>query len=272
VALAGSVGLHVWSLQGLRALGSLKKENATLRDHLGSVDRALTQVEGMVREGERMEHQARLLAGLQPASPEAAPGLGGPLLTAPAAGAQGPADPALRRTVSEQSHRLDALAQKASDQRRSLEETLSTLKSLGTRLEHTPSVSPLRAQHVLSSGFGWRPDPFTGGRAFHSGLDLRAPHGTPIHATAAGEVTEVGHEGEFGLTIHVGHGYGVESIYCHLAASRVRPGDEVRRGEVIGTVGTSGRTTGSHLHYEVHEDGVARDPSTFILNSMALGD
>lgn len=265
VILAGSIGLHVWSLQGLRALKALKRENASLRTHLESVDRALTQVEGMVREGQKMEKQARVLAGLHATHPVVAPGVGGPLITLPGSEAVASADASLRQTVTEQTRRLDELAQKAASQKRSLEETLTTLKGIGERLEHTPSVSPLRDQFVMSSGFGWRDDPFTGRASFHAGLDLRAPAGTPVHCTAAGEVAEVGRDGDFGLTVRVRHGYEFETVYCHLSSARVCVGDKVRRGDVIGAVGSTGRSTGSHLHYEVRVDGIARNPSAYIV-------
>jgi murein DD-endopeptidase MepM/ murein hydrolase activator NlpD len=181
-------------------------------------------------------------------------------------------DPLLRHAVDEQSRRLDNLSQKASSQRKNLEETLVTLKSLGDKLDHTPSICPLRGAFVLSSGFGPRPDPFTGQRAFHSGLDLRAAYGTPVHVAASGEVTEVGAEGEFGLTVHVKHGYGFETVYCHLSEAGVRPGQTVKRGDTIGAVGTSGRSTGAHLHYEIQVDGALRDPSAYILMPRGLTD
>lgn len=271
VAVASSVGVHLWSLQGMRALNSLRRENATLRSHLQSVDQTLGQMERLVREGQRMERQARLLAGMPLDFPATPPlGQGGPLVDLGDAATA--VDPVLLTTVEEQSRRLESLTQRASDQRRNLERTLETLKGLGSRLEHTPSISPLRGQFVLSSGFGHRADPFTGQRAFHSGLDLRAPQGTSVHVTAAGEVTRTGHDGEFGLTVHVKHGYGYETVYCHLAQIRVRVGDVIKRGEVIGTVGSTGRSTGSHLHYEVWTDGVPKDPSAHILTGRGPSD
>lgn len=272
VLMAGSVGLHLRSLRGLRSVTTLKQENATLRTHLSDVDQALNRVEGMVRDGERMEKQARLLAGLNPDEGKDGPGQGGPFVGADPAEAVMTADPRLRQAVGEQSRRLDTLAQKASSQRRNLEQTLVTLKSLGDKLDHTPSICPLRGPFVLSSGFGQRPDPFTGQRAFHSGLDLRAAYGAPVHVAATGEVTEVGSGGEFGLTVHVSHGYGFETVYCHLSEARVRPGQRVKRGDTIGAVGISGRSTGAHLHYEVRVGGALRDPSAFILMPRGLTD
>jgi murein DD-endopeptidase MepM/ murein hydrolase activator NlpD len=272
VLMAASVGLHLWSVRGLRTVTTLKQENATLRSHLSEVDQALNRVEGMVRDGERMEQQARLLAGLDPESGRDNPGQGGPFVDAEPAPALMTSDPRLRRAVDDQSRRLETLSQKASSQRKNLEQTLVTLKSLGDKLDHTPSICPVRGQVVLSSGFGGRPDPFTGQRAFHSGLDLRTAYGTPVHAAASGEVTEIGQEGEFGLTVHLTHGYGFETVYCHLSSASVRPGQQVRRGDTIGAVGTSGRSTGPHLHYEVHVGGAARDPWAYILTPRALID
>jgi murein DD-endopeptidase MepM/ murein hydrolase activator NlpD len=259
-------------LRGLRSVTTLKQENATLRTHLSEVDQALNRVEGMVRDGERMERQARLLAGLSPDDGRGGPGQGGPFVDADLPEVVATADPLLRHAVDEQSRRLDSLSQKASSQRRNLEQTLVTLKSLGDKLDHTPSICPLRGPFVLSSGFGGRPDPFTGQRAFHSGLDLRAAYGTPVHVAASGEITAVRTEGEFGLTVHVKHGYGFDTVYCHLSEARVRPGQQVKRGEVIGAVGTSGRSTGAHLHYEVQVGGALRDPSAYILMPRGLTD
>jgi hypothetical protein len=269
---AASIALHLVSLRGLRSVTTLKQENATLRSHLSDVDQALSRVEGMVRDGERMEQQARLLAGMNPSDDRGASAQGGPFLDARISMAGQTSDPGLSRAVNDQSRRLEDLSQKAYSQRQSLEQTLVTLKSLGDKLDHTPSICPLRGPIVLSSGFGVRPDPFTGQGAFHSGLDLRAPYATPVHAAAMGEVTEIGHEGEFGLTVHIRHGYGLETVYCHLSAARVRPGQQVKRGDIIGAVGTSGRSTGAHLHYEVQVGGVPRDPSAYILTPRSLSE
>lgn len=272
VLMAGSVGLHVRSLRGLQSVTTLKQENVALRNHLTEVDQALNRVEGMVRDGERMEQQARLLAGLNPSDGKVSPGQGGPFVDASPAEDLMAVDPRLFQAVGEQSRRLDTLSQKAASQRRNLEQTLVTLKSLGDKLDHTPSICPLGGPFVLSSGFGQRPDPFTGQRAFHSGLDMRAAYGTPVHVAATGEVVGVGSEGEFGLTVHVSHGYGFETTYCHLSEARVRPGQRVKRGDTIGAVGTSGRSTGAHLHYELRVGGALRDPSAFILMPRGLTD
>jgi murein DD-endopeptidase MepM/ murein hydrolase activator NlpD len=130
-------------------------------------------------------------------------------------------------------------------------------------LSSTPSVYPVRG--LLGNGYGWRRDPFTGMRDFHQGLDLVAPLGTRIIAPADGIVTRVGPAGGFGLSIFVAHGYGIITRYGHLSNINVRVGQRVKRGDVIGSVGSSGRSTGPHLHYEVlvHQRNV--DPVKYIL-------
>jgi murein DD-endopeptidase MepM/ murein hydrolase activator NlpD len=130
-------------------------------------------------------------------------------------------------------------------------------------LSSTPSIFPVRG--LMGNGYGWRRDPFTGMRDFHEGLDVVAPVGTKVIAPADGIVTRVGVSGGFGNSVLISHGYGIITRYGHLSASNVRVGQRVKRGDVIATVGTTGRSTGPHLHYEVlvHQRNV--DPVKYIL-------
>jgi murein DD-endopeptidase MepM/ murein hydrolase activator NlpD len=112
----------------------------------------------------------------------------------------------------------------------------------------------------VSSGFGARPDPFTGERSFHSGLDVAAPTGTPVVAMWTGRVVRTGPRGGYGLTVELDHGEGITTRYAHLSRIDVAVGTVVRRGERLGAVGSTGRSTGPHLHLEVRVGGVARDP------------
>ncbi len=130
-------------------------------------------------------------------------------------------------------------------------------------LSSTPSIYPVHG--LLGNGYGWRRDPFTGMRDFHQGLDLVAPIGTKVVAPADGIVTRVGQSGGFGNSIFVSHGYGIITRYGHLSAYNVKVGQRVKRGDVIGMVGSTGRSTGPHLHYEllVHQRNV--DPVKYIL-------
>ena len=130
-------------------------------------------------------------------------------------------------------------------------------------LSSTPSIYPVRG--LMGNGFGWRRDPFTGMRDFHQGLDVVAPLGTRVVAPADGIVTRAGPSGGFGNSIFLSHGYGIMTRYGHLQSFNVRVGQRVKRGDVIGTIGTTGRSTGPHLHYEVLVHQRTVDPGKYIL-------
>jgi murein DD-endopeptidase MepM/ murein hydrolase activator NlpD len=267
--MVGSIGLHVFSFRGLQSLKRLRQENAALRDHLASVNQTLDQVEGMIRDGERMEKEARVLAGLTPAN-ALPPGVGGPLVMT-SGGSKGAGGDVIE-TLRDQTERIDALSRQADSQRQRAEQTVGQLRTITDRLAHTPSTYPLRGPIAISAPFGWRNDPFTGQRAFHNGLDLQAEPGSPVYATAAGTVESAGYDGEFGLCIRITHGYGYETTYCHLSSATVHAGQSVQRGDILGAVGSSGRSTGPHLHYEIHLNGAPRDPSAQIATPGRMVD
>jgi murein DD-endopeptidase MepM/ murein hydrolase activator NlpD len=122
----------------------------------------------------------------------------------------------------------------------------------------TPSIWPSRGW--LTSTMGFRRDPITGGDDFHAGLDIAGEKGQPVYATAEGTVTHVGYQGAYGNLIAVNHGFGLETRYGHLLDYSVKNGAHVKRGDVIGHVGASGRATGYHLHYEVLANGKLLNP------------
>ena len=130
------------------------------------------------------------------------------------------------------------------------------------QLAATPSGMP--AEGWFSHGFGWRKDPFTGEREFHRGVDIVAPIGTAVHAPADGVVARAGRFGELGRSIDIAHGYGYVTRYAHLNEVLVRPGDRVECHALIGRVGTTGRSTGPHLHYEVFRDGRHVNPWNYL--------
>ncbi len=133
-----------------------------------------------------------------------------------------------------------------------------------------PSDKPVKTA-AFTSSFGVRSDPFKGSAAMHAGIDLAGPLGTPIYATADGIVTAAAwNNGGYGNLIKVEHGRGIETRYGHLSAIHVRPGQRVRRGELIGKMGSTGRSTGSHLHYEVRIDGRAVNPIPFMKSTDYL--
>lgn len=131
-------------------------------------------------------------------------------------------------------------------------------------LASTPSIWPARG--YLSANFGNRNDPFTGQRDFHAGIDISTPIGTPVHAPADGIVVSTAVRGGYGNAIVVDHGFGIVSRYGHLDRFNVKPGQKVRRGDVIGFVGSTGKSTAPHLHYEVWVNDQAQNPIQYILD------
>ena len=121
----------------------------------------------------------------------------------------------------------------------------------------------------MTSTFGYRTDPFLGRPALHSGVDLREEWGEPVHVTAAGVVTVAGPTGGYGNMVEVDHGGGFSTRYGHLSSISVAPGQQLSPGAVLGRVGSTGRSTGPHLHYEVRIDGDAVDPSRFLRAATA---
>ena len=130
-------------------------------------------------------------------------------------------------------------------------------------LEGIPQVVPTSMASV-SSGFGYRRDPFNGSGAMHAGLDFRGPTGSPILAAAKGTVTFVGRKGGYGNTVEITHGNGMVTRYAHMARFDVKQGARVDAGQRIGGIGSTGRSTGPHLHFEVRVNGRAVNPKPFL--------
>lgn len=131
----------------------------------------------------------------------------------------------------------------------------------------TPSIWP--AKGWLTSRTGGRTDPITGEHDYHPGLDISADRGAPVYATADGVISHAASSGAYGNLVVIDHSYGLESRYGHLSAYRVQRGQQVKRGDLVGLVGATGRATGPHLHYEIRVNGRVLNPLTFLLSSRA---
>lgn len=134
------------------------------------------------------------------------------------------------------------------------------------RLEFLAKPSLWPAKGYITSGFGGRTSPFGRGGDFHNGVDIKVPLGSPVFAAGAGRVTEADFMTGYGLRVVVSHDFGLETVYAHLKAAEVKPGQTVRRGQRLGLSGNSGRTTGAHLHYEVHAGGAPVNPRQYMLD------
>lgn len=156
-------------------------------------------------------------------------------------------------------------------QKKSYDEIDNLLKNKEQLLSHTPAIQPVSNKDLtrIASGFGYRIDPIYKTMKMHEGLDFTAPTGTPIYATADGIVTTAGNTSNgFGNHVVINHGYGYETLYGHMVRVKARAGQAVKRGEVIGYVGSTGKSTGPHCHYEVHKNGQKIDPVYFFYNDL----
>jgi murein DD-endopeptidase MepM/ murein hydrolase activator NlpD len=145
------------------------------------------------------------------------------------------------------------------------------IKNQGEKLASIPAIQPVSNRDLdrIASGFGMRIDPVYGTPKMHKGLDFTAPQGTPIYATGNGTVIEASFSaGGFGNHVIINHGYGYETLYGHMVRMKVREGQKVKRGELIGWVGSTGKSTGPHCHYEVHVNDVEVDPVYFFYNDL----
>jgi murein DD-endopeptidase MepM/ murein hydrolase activator NlpD len=143
---------------------------------------------------------------------------------------------------------------------------LDQLNGLSSAMDHIPLTMPVTASAGFdrSSGFGARVDPFTGRYAFHPGIDFAGPWGSAVHSTAPGTVVFAGNRGGYGNMVEIDHGYGIHTRYGHLSTITVRVGARIGKGANVGRVGSTGRSTGPHVHYEVWYDNVVKNPNNFI--------
>jgi murein DD-endopeptidase MepM/ murein hydrolase activator NlpD len=176
-----------------------------------------------------------------------------------------------KKLVSSVDATLDNLVERISSQQQSYEEVNQLVKDKERLLAHTPAIQPVSNKNLkrIASGFGYRIDPIYKTPRLHPGLDFTAPQGTPIYATANGKVEVAGNLGDgYGRHVIINHGYGYKTLYGHMVRIKARAGQTVRRGEVIGWVGSTGKSTGPHCHYEVIKNGSPIDPIYFFYNDL----
>ncbi len=167
--------------------------------------------------------------------------------------------------VSELANNLDRLAREVKFERLSYEAIYDAFRNRSDQIQSTPSIRPVYTGFI-NDAFGYRRDPFTGRREFHYGIDIATPTGTPVFATADGVIGEASYQGGYGNVVKINHGYGYSTLYAHLSRISVNPGDTIRRGQKIGEVGVTGRTTGPHLHYEVKQFNINKNPLDFFFS------
>lgn len=244
-----------WPVVGSLVTLVVKDETAQrdrfVRENIDAMARKVGEMQARMVQLEALGERVSGLAGVSPAELKVAPGQGGVLIAGP------PLSPDELRAT------LDDL-EKLTDQRTDLLTVMeSRLFDQKIRKSMVPTQPPVTGSS-LGSAFGWRIDPFTGRSALHTGLDFPADTGTPILAAAGGVVVAQETHPAYGHMIEIDHGKGLVSRYAHASRVYVRKGDLVKRGQKIADVGTTGRSTGPHLHFEVLVQGVQQDPQKFL--------
>lgn len=172
--------------------------------------------------------------------------------------------------IIESAKQMDELTKRIVVHSKSLDEIYEMAKNKEDKLASIPAVQPVKNEELtrMASGYGMRIHPIYGHRRMHNGMDFSAPVGTPVYATGNAKVKQAKTSGAFGKLIILDHGYGIETYYAHLDGFNVRAGQEVVRGEHIGYVGDTGRSTAPHLHYEVRRNGRAVNPINYYYNDL----
>lgn len=183
-------------------------------------------------------------------------------------------DMANSELVINTTQKMDLLSKQLYIQSRSFDDVVELCKSHDEMLRCIPAIQPISNKDLrkTASGYGTRIDPIYGTSKFHSGMDFSAPMGTDVYATGDGKVVQMGWQTGYGNRIVVDHGFGYQTIYAHLQEFRTKVGKKVVRGEVIGGVGSTGKSTGPHLHYEVHVKGKVVNPVNYYFMDLSAED
>lgn len=177
--------------------------------------------------------------------------------------------------VTTTTKRVDVISKQLAIQSKSLDEILKLAKEKEKLLSAIPAIQPVKNEQLkqMASGFGYRSDPFTKVRKFHAGMDFSAKTGTPVYATGDGVVDRADNTASgYGNHIVIRHGFGYETLYGHLSKYKVRAGQRVKRGDVIGYIGSTGRSEAPHLHYEVHKNGEVVNPLNFYYGNISAAE
>lgn len=236
------------------------RELVQYRRQIQKFAREINRLKGRIVELNQMDLQIRRVAGMKEST--ALFGIGG--------AAPEDLDPGMKpernynRLMIKMHRQVDELKNAAFYQRNSLKDVWKVVEERGDFMAYTPTIRP--AEGWISSPFGYRQSPFTGKREFHEGLDIASSRHTQIFATADGRIAFAGKRRGFGRLVLIDHGHGLKTLYAHLERILKKPGDAVKRGDIIAYMGSTGRSTGIHLHYEVRLNGVPVNPQKYIFN------
>lgn len=258
-----SFGYSLYTVASLPERWQAEEQLLAQRLHLAALSDKLQQAERTMERVRRLDGKLRVVLGEGSDLRERSPlGIGGPSAE-DLQRFDAVLDPESRFELARLDVRMEELDMHARRQEEGLQDLQALLTGQRSRLDSTPSIWPTRGW--VTSTFGHRSSPFTGQRRLHAGLDIAARTGNPVVASADGVVLFAGVRSGYGKVVFLDHGYGVTTRYGHLSKIEVAAGKVIRRGELLGLVGSTGRSTGPHLHYEVHVDGVPVNPYRYIL-------
>ena len=232
----------------------MERKDQFVRDNVIALARKLGEVQAQLLRLDAVGERVGKAAGIRPEEFRFSqlPGRGGALQSD---------DPMTLGELDVALKQLSVSVEQRADYMSVIEAELRAQQVRQALLPHTKPVS----DGFIGSGFGWRSDPFSGEMSHHSGIDFAAPNGTPIHAAAGGVVVVAEYHPVWGNFVEVDHGNAMLTRYAHASRLTVALGDIVKRGQKLAEVGSTGRSTGSHLHFEVHHQGVAQNPAKFLL-------
>lgn len=246
------------------ALSDVLNENNALHQQLELISERLVEVDSQLIELSSSDDQLRLMADIPRIDPDVRRvGVGGVVIPNSDNITN---DQELNQIILD----LEMIERELKLQRQSFSDIEQQFVQKADLVAHIPSIRPVSGGFI-SSAFGYRNDPFTGRRTHHNGLDISVERGTPVYAPADGKVIFAKRAPGFGNLVTIDHGYGFRTAYGHLSKINVKKGQSVERWMKIGEVGSTGRSTGTHLHYEVHIDKKPVDPTEYIFNNLAFG-
>ena len=249
----------IGSLVSLVVQDEVAQRDRYMRENLDAMARKLGEMQAKVLQMEALGERVSGLAGINPNDIKTAPGRGGVLVSGRPLSLE-----ELQTTLSE----LDQLADQRGDLLTVIESRLFDQK---IKKSMVPTQAPVHDAY-MGSAFGWRIDPFTGRTALHTGMDFQADTGTPILSAAGGVVVAQEYHPAYGNMVEVDHGNDLITRYAHASKVTVKKGDLIKRGQKLGEVGSTGRSTGPHLHFEVLIDGVPQNPQKFLAAGEKLPD
>jgi murein DD-endopeptidase MepM/ murein hydrolase activator NlpD len=263
--IAGAMSVHYFLvLAEARETPALREQNVKLKNDLVAIQEQMAHVQSTLDRVDRFDQKLRGMTQLSDPQrnlamgPVAAPSNGG--VVQDNQFVKSPHNDSAQTILQ----KLDKVSAEATRQEQSLTELQAYFQDQKSLLASVPSVWPVNGW--VTSDFGSRLDPYTSERVMHAGIDIAGPHGKEIISPSEGTVVFAGLEGGYGNVLVIDHGYGVKTRYGHLASMVVKPGDRVKRGQPVGTLGNTGRSTGPHLHYEVRVNGIAQNPHKFVVD------